>query len=103
MSKETGRRPETGKGTGRRPDTRKNPGRRPPAKGNTGKAAPVTDGMPPRRVALRVVRKVTEDGAYASLALDEALRGSVSARWTGVWRPGWCTTRWITCCIWIMC
>ena len=76
MSKETGRRPETGKGTGRRPDTRKNPGRRPPAKGNTGKAAPVTDGMPPRRVALRVVRKVTEDGAYASLALDEALRGS---------------------------
>ena len=34
-----------------------------------------TDGMPARRIALDVIRKVTENGAYASLALDEKLRG----------------------------
>ena len=32
-----------------------------------------TDGMPARRLALDVIRKVTENGAYASLALDEKL------------------------------
>ncbi len=32
--------------------------------------------MAPRRAALRVIRAVTEEGAFASLALDEALRGS---------------------------
>ena len=31
------------------------------------------EGMAPRRIALRVVRQVTEQGAYASLALDKAL------------------------------
>ena len=34
-----------------------------------------TDGMPARRLALSVVRSVTENGAYASLALDEKLHG----------------------------
>ena len=32
--------------------------------------------MPPRRTALKVIRQVTEEGAYASLSLDEALKGS---------------------------
>ena len=36
--------------------------------------APV-EGMPARRLALRVIRQVTEQGAYASLALDNALNG----------------------------
>ena len=34
------------------------------------------EGMNARRIALRVIRQVTEDGAYASLALDKALTGS---------------------------
>ena len=33
------------------------------------------EGMASRRIALKVIRKVTEEGAYASLALDEALDG----------------------------
>lgn len=35
--------------------------------------------MPARRIALEVIRRVTENGAYASLALDEKLRGSTLA------------------------
>ena len=31
--------------------------------------------MPARRLALEIIRLVTENGAYASLALDEKLRG----------------------------
>ena len=38
-----------------------------------------TDGMPARRIALEVIRRTTENGAYASLALDEKLRGSTLA------------------------
>lgn len=34
-----------------------------------------TDGMPARRIALDVIRKVTEEGAWASLALDQKLHG----------------------------
>ncbi len=34
------------------------------------------EGLGARRTALQVIRKVTEDGAYASLALDTALKGS---------------------------
>ena len=34
---------------------------------------PEVEGMPPRRIALRVIRSVTEQGAYASLSLDKAL------------------------------
>jgi 16S rRNA (cytosine967-C5)-methyltransferase len=34
---------------------------------------PEAEGMPPRRIALRVIRAVTEQGAYASLSLDRAL------------------------------
>ncbi len=34
-----------------------------------------TDGMPARRIALDVIRKVTENGAYANLTLDEKLHG----------------------------
>ncbi len=36
-------------------------------------AAPVSDGMPARRLALEVIRAVTENNAYASLTLDEKL------------------------------
>ena len=58
------RRGDTGlpRGNGPRPEAKKErPG--------------TTDGMPARRIALDVIRKVTENGAYASLALDEKLRG----------------------------
>ena len=34
------------------------------------------EGLAARRTALKVIRKVTEDGAYAALALDAALKGS---------------------------
>ena len=34
------------------------------------------EGLRARRTALKVIRQVTEEGAYASLALDAALRGS---------------------------
>ena len=34
------------------------------------------EGLAARRTALKVIRQVTEEGAYASLALDAALRGS---------------------------
>lgn len=34
------------------------------------------EGLAARRTALKVIRKVTEEGAYASLALDTALKGS---------------------------
>ncbi len=34
-----------------------------------------TDGLPARRIALAVIRAVTEQDAYASLVLDEKLRG----------------------------
>ena len=36
---------------------------------------PAVEGMPARRLALKVIRQVTEQGAYASLALDAALNG----------------------------
>ena len=39
------------------------------------KTAPM-EGLPARRAALKVIRQVTEDGAYASLALDAALKNS---------------------------
>ena len=32
------------------------------------------EGLAARRTALRVIRQVTEDGAFAALALDAALR-----------------------------
>ena len=38
------------------------------------KREPVSDGMPARRVALRVLREVTENGAYAALSLDRVLK-----------------------------
>lgn len=52
-----------------------------PGKPGTGRAParqekPQPEGMASRRIALQVIRKVTEGGAYASLALDSALRGS---------------------------
>ena len=42
---------------------------------------PEPEGMPARRIALRVIRQVTEQGAYASLSLDKALEncGLISA------------------------
>ena len=53
--------------------------------GRTGNAhpekKPEPEGMPARRIALRVIRQVTEQGAYASLCLDKALEncGLISA------------------------
>ena len=48
-----------------------------PAERRYGRPAPVhpapTDGLPARRLGLEVIRQVTENGAYASLALDEKL------------------------------
>ena len=45
------------------------------------KARPAfTDGMPARRLALTVIRRVTENGAYASLTLDEQLHASTLAQ-----------------------
>ena len=41
----------------------------------TRKPAPM-DGLAARRIALKVIRQVTENGAYASLALDAALKNS---------------------------
>jgi len=42
---------------------------------------PEVEGMAPRRIALRVIRQVTEQGAFASLCLDKALEdcGLISA------------------------
>ena len=34
----------------------------------------IMEGLTARRIALKVIRQVTEEGAYASLALDAALR-----------------------------
>ena len=39
----------------------------------SGKSKAPVEGMPARRLALNVIRQVTEQGAYASLALDTAL------------------------------
>ena len=36
----------------------------------------IMEGLPARRTALKVIRQVTEEGAYASLALDAALKNS---------------------------
>ena len=47
-----------------------------PAGQMPGKTADGTEGMASRRIALRVLRQVTEEGAYASLALDKALTTS---------------------------
>lgn len=44
---------------------------RPPVRKENRK--PEIEGMPPRRIALRVIRAVTEQGAYASLSLDRTL------------------------------
>ena len=55
------------------------PGGNPPRRGPYGRPAPAprpgnTDGIPARKLALDVIRRVTENGAYASLALDDALQ-----------------------------
>ena len=63
---------------GSRPAFRKD-GMRPAARPAVRRDAPAkerpgtTDGMPARRIALDVIRNVTENGAYASLYLDEKL------------------------------
>ena len=44
-----------------------------PGKGSAVKSAPEMEGLATRRLALRVIRQVTEQGAYASLSLDKAL------------------------------
>ena len=75
---------KAGQGT-RRPDGKPGGFRNRPAGGrNGGKPVrtetrapekPAVEGMPARRLALKVIRQVTEQGAYASLALDTALNG----------------------------
>ncbi len=72
---------DRGQGGGSRPPYRGKPGAPagnrapyPPKKKETDRPG-TTDGMPARRIALEVIRRVTENGAYASLALDEKLRG----------------------------
>ena len=67
-------RPYNGRPGGNRAPFRgdnRRPGGTAPAKVRPG----ATDGMPARRIALDVIRKVTENGAYATLALDEKLHG----------------------------
>ena len=56
-----------------------------------------SDGLPARRLALEVIRAVTENDAYASLVLDEKLNKCTLPLVDAVWRRGWCTTRWSTC------
>ena len=60
-------RPESG-------DRRPARGDRRPPRPAVKRTPPPTDGLPARRIALRVIREVTENGAYTSLALDRALR-----------------------------
>ncbi len=73
------RRPGNGSTSFRRPANDRNRLRHPELSakrtGEKKPVPPVTEGMPARRIALKVIRKVTEEGAYASLALDAALRG----------------------------
>ncbi len=64
-------RPTGNAGPGRRPMGAPGPASSPQKK----RPALPTDGLPARRLALDVIRQVTENGAYASLALDEKLRG----------------------------
>ena len=61
-----GTRPMGGRPNGPRPER---PSTDAPRKERPG----TTDGMPARRIALDVIRNVTENGAYASLFLDEKL------------------------------
>ncbi len=49
------------------------PGAKPAGNRTAPKEKPPVEGMPSRRLALKVIRQVTEQGAYASLALDSAL------------------------------
>ncbi len=58
--------PAGANGVGKRPYPAKRPAPYAPA-------VPVSDGMPARRLALEVIRAVTENNAYASLTLDEKL------------------------------
>ncbi len=58
------------------------PGGKPARFGKTEKPEKTeTEGLPARRIALRVIRQVTEQGAFASLSLDKALEncGLISA------------------------
>ena len=66
------------KGGAKRPANSGKPGR--PGNAHPEKK-PEAEGMPARRIALRVIRQVTEQGAYASLCLDKALEncGLISA------------------------
>ena len=72
--------PDGGRPYGRRSDSRTGG----PGKGPYGRPAPKKpvktptepEGLPARRTALKVLRRVTEEGAYASLSLDDALQGS---------------------------
>lgn len=74
-------RPAGNAGAGHRPMGSAGPSRRPMGHSGAGQGvqkkrpALPTDGLPARRLALDVIRQVTENGAYASLALDEKLRG----------------------------
>ena len=58
-------------GAGRGPYGRPAPGRKPAAKAKPAEM----EGLASRRAALKVLREVTEEGAYAGLSLDKALEG----------------------------
>ncbi len=60
-------------GSGKGAPVRGRPAKQAPGKGKP--EAPM-EGLAARRIALKVLREVTEEGAYASLSLDKALRGS---------------------------
>lgn len=75
---ESGRGGDRGNRGGFRGDHRPGGGGRPGYRG-TPRPAPKpaqTDGLPARRIALAVLREVTENGAYASLCLDDKLTKS---------------------------
>ena len=60
---------------GNRTLVRKGPYGRPAPKKAVDKKPAEMEGLAARRVALQVLRQVTEEGAYASLSLDRALQG----------------------------
>ena len=70
-ARDGGKRPGMRKGKPNRQDPPVRKDVRKPARKDVRK--PEAEGMPPRRIALRVIRAVTEQGAYASLSLDRAL------------------------------
>ena len=68
-----GKAPFRGNPAAKKPYSPANRGTRPAPAGQGKPARPVPEGMPARRLALSVIRAVTENGAYANQALDAKL------------------------------